>query len=188
MSNIALFGGSFDPPHLGHQLVISYVLGAEDVDEIWVIPTYKHALGKQLADFEHRYQMVMRMLSIFGRRALASRAEETIAITYPKYVDSRTITLVRHITRLNPEADFRLVIGSDLIEQAKTWDNWEEVVELAPPLIVGRIGHGDARFMLPNVSSTEIKNSLKDGSLERLVPKAVCHYIKQVELYGYKKL
>lgn len=46
MKKIALFGGSFDPPHLGHQLVISYLMGSQDIDECWVIPAYKHALGE----------------------------------------------------------------------------------------------------------------------------------------------
>lgn len=183
MRKIALFGGSFDPPHLGHQLVISYVMGAGEVDELWAIPAYKHALGKNLTDYEHRYQMVSRMCSIFSKNVLASRAEESVMYRTKNYVDSRTINLVRFLYKMNPQCAFRLVIGSDLIDQAKTWDEWEDIEKIAPPLVVGRLGYGDAPFMLPNISSSDIKAHIKDGSLSKLVPKAVADYIMKVGLY-----
>ncbi len=183
MTKIALFGGSFDPPHLGHQLVISYVMGACDVDELWAIPVYKHALGKNLVDFEHRFRMVDRMVSIFNKHVYASRAEENIFLTTRDYVDSRTITLVQHIKKLNPGSELRLIIGSDLVDQAKTWDDWEEIEKIAPPLVVGRIGYGDVPLALPNISSSQIKASVRDGSIRKLVPKAVADYIQKIGLY-----
>src|SRR5712691_8284670 len=52
---IALFGGSFDPPHVGHLLAAAYVLATEPVDELWFVPVFGHPLGKPLhAPFEHR--------------------------------------------------------------------------------------------------------------------------------------
>ena len=54
---IALFGGSFDPPHVGHLLAAAYVLATEPVDELWFVPVAEHPLGKPLhAPFEHRAQ------------------------------------------------------------------------------------------------------------------------------------
>ena len=55
MPEIALFGGSFDPPHVGHLLAAAYVLATEPVDELWFVPVLQHPLGKPLlASFEHR--------------------------------------------------------------------------------------------------------------------------------------
>lgn len=179
---VALFGGSFDPPHIGHQLVVAYLLGAAGFDQVWVIPTYRHALGKNLIEFEHRFQMCEAMVSIFPGRAFASRVEEIIALNDPKYVDSRTVNLVRHVKLINPQYDYQTVIGSDLIEQAQTWDEWDVVKRLAPPYVVGRLGYGGQKFALPNVSSTEIKKTLDQGSLA-LVPELVGWYIINNKLY-----
>ncbi|MCA9583651.1 MAG: nicotinate (nicotinamide) nucleotide adenylyltransferase, partial [Myxococcales bacterium] len=58
MSRIAVFGGSFDPPHVSHALVASYVLGGGEVDELYIVPTWRHALDKSFkAPFEHRLRM-----------------------------------------------------------------------------------------------------------------------------------
>lgn len=186
-NRVALFGGSFDPPHVGHQLVISYLMGATDIDTVCVIPTYKHALGKELTSFEHRMKMCQAMISIFDKNYVSvSGAEEHIAVLSKNENHvSLTINLVRYMKSRLPDSRLRLVIGSDLVEQAKTWDEWEEVEKIAPPLIVGRIGYGnEERFMLPNVSSTEIKKSISDGSLHKLVPRTVTEYIKYHGLYG----
>ncbi len=44
---IALFGGSFDPPHVGHLLAAQYVLATEPVGELWLVPVFRHPLGKE---------------------------------------------------------------------------------------------------------------------------------------------
>ena len=57
MRSIALFGGSFDPPHLGHVLAATWVLSTSGVDELWVMPAFDHAFDKELSAFEHRKRM-----------------------------------------------------------------------------------------------------------------------------------
>jgi len=58
MPEIALFGGSFDPPHVGHLLAAAYVLATEPVDELWLVPVFEHPLGKKpAAPFEHRVEL-----------------------------------------------------------------------------------------------------------------------------------
>jgi len=57
MTAIALFGGSFNPPHVAHQMVALFVLETAPVDELWITPTYRHAFSKQLVDYEHRIAM-----------------------------------------------------------------------------------------------------------------------------------
>ena len=46
---VTLFGGSFNPPHLGHALVIAEFLESAITDELWLLPTINHAFGKDLA-------------------------------------------------------------------------------------------------------------------------------------------
>lgn len=184
-TTIALFGGSFDPPHLGHQLVISYLLGVGEVDGVWVVPTFKHALGKQLVDFKHRMNMCREMIRIFDtNRVAVIRAEYDLSLQ-PGFVDSRTINLVQYIYEEHPHTSFRFVIGSDLVDQFKTWDEHEEIERLAPPLVVGRLGYKSGNGMtLPNISSSAIKEGIKKGTLSELVPKHVANYINLHQLYG----
>ena len=54
---VAVYGGSFNPPHLGHSLVAAYVLSAFDIERLLVIPTAAHPFDKQLAPFSDRMNM-----------------------------------------------------------------------------------------------------------------------------------
>ena len=57
---VALFGGSFNPPHVGHVLAVTYALSVGLVERVLVVPVFEHALGKRLAPFEHRVEMSRR--------------------------------------------------------------------------------------------------------------------------------
>ena len=57
MSVVAIYGGSFNPPHVAHQLISLLVLETVVVDELWWVPTFRHAFGKELALFEDRVAM-----------------------------------------------------------------------------------------------------------------------------------
>src|SRR4051812_50049306 len=74
---IALFGGSFDPPHVGHLLAAAYVLATDPVGELWLVPVNEHPFGKRLAaPFEHRATLCEAMIEDAGlRRARGSRVE-----------------------------------------------------------------------------------------------------------------
>src|SRR6266542_5543401 len=54
---VAFFGGSFNPPHVAHQLVALYVLETEPLDELWFVPCWKHPFDKALAPYAERLQM-----------------------------------------------------------------------------------------------------------------------------------
>ena len=53
----AIYGGSFDPPHMGHQLACLYVLEALAAEAVWLMPCFVHPFGKALSSFEHRFAM-----------------------------------------------------------------------------------------------------------------------------------
>ena len=55
--DVALLGGSFNPPHLGHLLAAHVVRALEPVDEVWFVPAAHHPFGKPLIDFSHRLAM-----------------------------------------------------------------------------------------------------------------------------------
>jgi nicotinate-nucleotide adenylyltransferase len=186
MSRVALFGGSFNPPHVAHQLVALYVLETQPVDELWFVPTYAHPFGKQLVAYEHRIAMCELAAAALGPRVQVSRAEQELAAR-PGFVASRTLDLVAHVAAQGHAP--RLVIGSDILGEAGQWFRWDEVVVRAPPIVIDRGGHppsgGAAGVAMPEVSATRVRELLARGSSDvtGLVPRDVLRYIAQHNLY-----
>ena len=90
---VAIFGGSFNPPHAAHQLVALYVLETQPIDELWLVPVFAHPFNKQLAGFDDRVAMCELAVAALGARAKVSRAEAELAAR-PGFVASRTLDLV----------------------------------------------------------------------------------------------
>src|SRR4051812_26752381 len=63
---VAIFGGSFNPPHVGHQLAALWVLETAGVDELWFVPAFVHPFEKALAPFEDRRRMCERAAAALG--------------------------------------------------------------------------------------------------------------------------
>ena len=51
---VAVYGGSFNPPHMGHVLAVAYTLAAQPVDEVLMVPCFQHPFSKELAPFEEQ--------------------------------------------------------------------------------------------------------------------------------------
>ncbi len=185
----AIFGGSFNPPHVAHQLVALYVLETQPVDALWFVPTYSHPFGKQLVSYEHRVRMCELAIAPLGARACVSRAEETLA-QRPGFVASRTLDLVEHLAAQGHE--LRFVIGADILGEAQKWYRWDAVVARAPLIVIGRAGYPlpagsrDTGVAMPEISATRVRELLgaKDPAAASLLPKTVLWYIARHGLYG----
>jgi nicotinate-nucleotide adenylyltransferase len=186
MKPVALFGGSFNPPHVAHQLVALYILETQPVDELWFVPTYAHPFGKPLAAYEHRLAMCELAAAPLGARVRVSRAEEELA-NAPGFVSSRTFDLVAHIAAQGVAP--RLAIGTDILHETHKWYRWDELVAKAPLIIVGRTGHAGSvvtGVTMPEISSTRIRELLvanDQHELPGLLPRSVLGYIAQHRLY-----
>jgi nicotinate-nucleotide adenylyltransferase len=186
MTRVALFGGSFNPPHVAHQLVALYVLETQPVDELWFVPTYAHPFGKHLVGYEHRIAMCELAAAALGPRARVSRAEAELAAR-PGFVASHTLDLVEKVAAEGHAP--RLVIGSDILGEAAKWHRWHDVIARAPLIIIDRGGHppsGSAPDVtMPEVSATRVRELLARGASDvgGLVPRDVLRYIAQHNLY-----
>ncbi len=190
MNRVALFGGSFNPPHVAHQLVALYVLETQPVDELWFVPTYAHPFGKTLAPFADRVAMCERVTAALGPRARVSRAEEDLAHR-PGFVASRTLDLVEFLAA--PDRALRLVVGGDILGEAAKWYRWDDLVARAPLIVIGRSGHPlpaastISNLVMPEVSATRVRELLATGGdrelLGSLLPAAVLRYIDEHHLY-----
>ncbi|HEY2027920.1 MAG TPA: nicotinate-nicotinamide nucleotide adenylyltransferase [Myxococcales bacterium] len=173
---VALFGGSFDPPHVGHLLAAAYVLSVEPVDELWFVPVHSHPFQKPLrASFDHRVELCEAMAAQL-RSARVSRIEEELG------GEGRTVDLLEHLREKHPAWKFALVLGSDLDKERLTWKRWDRIAELARIIRVTRGGTGSDA--IPKVSSTEVRELLRSGAdASRLIPRAVLERIRAAGTY-----
>lgn len=181
MMRVALFGGSFNPVHVAHQLVALYVLETRPVDELWFVPCFKHPFDKALEPFEDRRKMCELAAAPLGTRVRVSDVEARLG------GESRTLRTVKALRAEHPDLDLSLVIGADLEAEITSWYGADELRRLVRFIIVGRAGVGGETntIAMPAVSSTEVRDRLARGeSPEGLVPRSVLDYITQRKLYG----
>ena len=171
---IAVYGGSFNPPHVVHGEVASWLLGEDLADEVWLIPVYQHAFegihNKRLAPFEERVEWCTVMAADVDPRIKVDQVESTLP------VPSFTIDTLTHLQRQHPGHQFRLVVGADVLDQVDSWRNWEGIQAQFSPIVVGRQGHPapDGAPVFPNISSTEIRARIARGdSLKGMVTPGV---------------
>ena len=181
---VALFGGSFNPPHVAHQLVALYVLETAPVDALWFVPDLRARVRQAAGAFEDRLAMCELAAAALGPRAQVSDVERALG--------GRSLTLrtVRRLTELHPEHAFSLVIGSDLLGEVASWYGGDELARTIPFIVVGRrraAAQATVRrpaVTMPDVSSTAVRAALAAGqSAEGLVPRAVLDYIYRKGLY-----
>ena len=168
----ALYGGSFDPPHFGHQFLIHYLLESGRVDEVRVIPCNDHPLGKPLSPFAERAAWCEALVKPFKGRAVVDTVEAELPI--PSY----SFQTAEALSALFPDDQLHWVIGSDAAAQLDQWVESQRLMAVAPLLIIGRQGSvehpNQLPLEMPDVSSSEIRRRLRDGqSLSGLVPERV---------------
>lgn len=188
---IGVYGGSFDPPHVGHVMACAYVLSVCDVDEILVVPTFAHALkGSAAATYEQRVRMARGAFHPFSRVSV-SRVEADLG--EPSRT-ARTLEALAH-----PDIRLKWIMGTDLLNELPRWYRLDEIMRLASPVVVGReasdrshppevqswLDEGEVLPLdVPNVSSSLVRTRIAAGdSVSGLVPRSVEAQIRSLALY-----
>jgi nicotinate-nucleotide adenylyltransferase len=178
MRRVALFGGSFNPPHVGHLMGALYVRACLGDDEVWLVPTFHHPFGKETVDYEHRVAMCEAAAADHSSWLKVSRAESQVAST-----EGRTIDLLEHLLPRHPGTRFRFVIGSDILADLPKWKAWDRIQSMVDVTVLNRAGYpaeGTVGPPLAMVSSTQLRASMDP----QLVPRAVLQYVREKGLFG----
>jgi len=202
MAGVALFGGTFDPIHVGHLIAAEGVKDALKLNRVVFVPagTPPHKLSRSLAPTGCRLEMVRLAVQdnpYFEVWDFETRREG------PAY----TIDTVRAWKSAHPEETRpRFIIGEDTIPELSTWRDIGALVEESEIVPVARPGSEEAlpqelrerigkveadglrermiRVPLVDVSSTEIRERLAAGrSVRYLIPEPVHRYIRENHLY-----
>ena len=194
--NTAIFGGTFNPFHIGHLKMLKAVSELDFLDRILVIPDHipPHKQISYLADDVHRLNMCRLICEDFKKA-------EVCDIEIKRKGKSYTLDTVKELEKLFPGDKFYFVCGGDMIAMLDKWYNIHELIKKVVFISFSRNSNDgflkDVEKMrklgaeilvintpIPDVSSTEIRNALK----KELLPPKIYDYIIEKGLYNAKKL
>ncbi len=190
---LAVFGGSFDPPHMGHVLLPTYLLVRGLAARVLVAPTWSHPFAKRLTSYPTRMAWARAAMSVHGDRVIVSDIERRLAATRADGRPSYSIELLCALAGEHPDFQVRLVFGSDIIANGDfpRWHQHERIQAEFTPIVVPRLGYAEPETCaLPEISSTAVRGwiaRLRAGEadervlrrLEYTVPAAVLAQIKE---------
>ena len=189
---LGIFGGSFDPIHIGHAIIAQHLISSGAVDRLWfmVSPVNPLKAGKEqhVADTDR-----LRMVEMVSR---PMDGVETSAFEFSMPRPSYTIDTLNALQAKFPDDEFYLVTGGDNWQIFNKWRNSEEILAKYHLLIYPRLGY---EVIIPDelkdrvtlvdapiieLSSTEVRERLANGqSVRYYVPDKVLEYIEHKNLY-----
>ena len=121
---VAVYGGSFNPPHVGHVLAAAYALSALPVDEVVVVPCFVHPFSKELVPFEDRLTLCELAMGWLPN-VTVSRVEQELG------GESRTLHTLEHLQRQHPDWAMRLLVGADILADTPKWHRFLRLRDVA---------------------------------------------------------
>ncbi len=185
---IGLFGGTFDPVHVGHLIVAEWVWDALSLDRVIFIPNLIHPFHKRqgISEAAPRLKMLELALASFPQFEISQFELQREQVSY-------TIDTVRYFRSRFPEAQIYVIIGADNLEEFDQWKEPQAILQLAHLVVYNRKGYqkkieSDRIIYLKTphieISSTQIRERLKNGQACRaLLPSEVYDFILEKKLY-----
>ena len=191
--NVGLFGGTFNPIHIGHLVIANHMAEYSDLDEIWfvVTPVSPFKKKKNLLANNHRYEMVYLATKDYPKLQ-PSKIE--FDLPEPNYTIN---TLVHLDEKYGDRYSFSLIMGEDNLKGFHKWRNFEVILEnheifVYPRLSEGKIEHqfeGHPKIHRVNapimeISSTFIRKAHNEGkNIRPLLPEPVWVYLDEMNFY-----
>jgi nicotinate-nucleotide adenylyltransferase len=190
MRRIGLFGGSFDPVHLGHLLVAEAAREELELDRVFFIPTARSPFKPDNEPAPDPVRAMMLRLALAGKNHCEVDEQE-----FHRGGVSYTVDTVRDYAKRFPASELFWLIGADNVAKLPEWHQATELAQLAQFVAIPRPGEMAVSFPAPfrgrmltgilfGVSSSLIRARLKAGlSIDQLVPGAVAEVIRNNRLY-----
>jgi nicotinate-nucleotide adenylyltransferase len=191
---IGVFGGTFDPIHVGHLVAAVNARHAVDLDRVIMmvanVPWQK--IGqREVTSAEDRLACVEAAVGEVPGLEAGRLEIDRGGVSY-------TADTLEELAVLYPGADLHLIVGWDVANELASWDRWETIQRLATLVVVNRPGVGRPRgldgdgwrvaeVVVPNleISSTDLRARAADGRpLDYLVPEAAVHCLRARGLYA----
>ena len=192
--DILIFGGAFDPPHVGHTTVVQEVLAANYAQQVVIMPVGQHPFDKHLSPASHRLAMVQHAFASlqdkYPERLLIDTFElgqKNISFTY------HTVTEYKNIY---PNKTIGILIGSDNVAAFDSWKFSQELRTESQIFVYPRAGYDVTQDMLQGMvlltdvsvvksASSTIRKELLQTKVSEFVDPMVLQYILQNNLLQY---
>jgi nicotinate-nucleotide adenylyltransferase len=136
-NRIALYGGTFDPVHLGHLAIARKVSELFEIDKVLFVPAQiaPHKVGRDVTPSLHRFAML----------TLATQHDTNLLVsTFELESDARnyTVDTLAHFQRtLGGSTDLYFIMGADSWSEISTWREWQRLLTMANHIVVTRPGY-----------------------------------------------
>lgn len=193
MKEIAVFGGSFDPPTVVHQQIVRTLLNDPSFDEVWVMPSGDRKDKPHTTNIIKRLAMLAAMCSEqFAAEDRLHISEFELGLPQP----TETFHTVQALERQYPATRFWFVFGADSVATMHTWREGERLLADLPMIVVPRHGYEtpatakhvqelpDLEIFEQGISSTEVRRRVGEGlALDGLVSDSIARFIHRRQLY-----
>ncbi len=176
MKTIALFGGSFDPPHTAHESIVTEALKINDVDKVVVMPTYLNPFKSSFcAPAELRMKWLKAIFSSYKNVEISS-----FEVDSNKKVP--TIDSVKYL--LKRYQNIYLIIGADNLKSLHMWEKYEELKDLVTFVIASRDNITIPNTFLKltvedNISSTQLRKNISTLKLSKVCSNEILQFYKE---------
>ncbi|MDY0327762.1 MAG: nicotinate (nicotinamide) nucleotide adenylyltransferase [Arcobacteraceae bacterium] len=177
---IAIFGGSFDPPHIGHEKIIELLFQSLDIDYIVVVPTYLSPFKKKSFLKPHDRLDLINLLFSDNKKIIVSDYEVNCGFAVP------TINTVKYLSSKYDLTKIYLVIGDDHLDTLHLWDSYKELKNLVEFVVINRHNKQTIYKSLPlniDISSSKLRQELDLDYIPTKIKEEVTKYWKK----EYKK-
>jgi len=189
---VGLFFGTFNPIHAGHLIIANHLAEYGDLDQVWFVVTphspFK-AKDSLLADHQ-RLEMVYLATEDYDKLKLS---DVEFKLPQPNY----SINTLQHLKAKYPDKTFCLIMGEDNLKEFDRWKDYESILQDYGLYVYPRISKGEIASKFKNhkhikyvdapiveLSSTAIRNSIKDGKLVRpMLPEPAWVYLDEMNFY-----
>ncbi len=172
--NIAIFGGSFDPPHIGHEAIVNKSLEILDIDKLFIIPTFLNPFKEKYHFLpKDRYNLLKQLFNNKKIKILDYEIKQNNPIS--------TINTIKHIIlTINPKKIY-LIIGADNLSTLHIWQDFEQLKDLVSFIVISRdrkcLKNDIIQFKTINldikVSSTQVRLSRDLDFIPKKIQKKV---------------
>ena len=183
MSRVGIYGGTFDPIHLGHLHVITQLFEKDLIDQLLVIPAGQPLLrnSQPIATSEQRRMMCQLAVSTLP---LAIKSKVSVnPIEILRQGPSYAIDTVEEIKAAYPGDQIFLVVGADAFAKIDQWHRSAELMKIVSIICIDRPGYASQGIEIGalEVAATTIRQGLSAD-----VPEIVAAFIRENGLYDYQ--
>ena len=182
MARLGLYGGTFDPIHIGHMHVITQVLRRDIVDHIIIFPAGQPRLREHQPVATGSQRRSMCEVAIKDLPEDISSRVEVNPIEILRGGPSYTIDTVEAVAQSFPEDSLHLIIGSDAYAKLDQWHRVDDLKKLVTFIIIERPGsHSEVGL---DIAALDIASTgIREGSSREYSP-SVANFIRENHLYG----